>query len=266
MQPSAKLVMNGALCAVLMLLVIPPCIAQITVPKAQDPVRSAECFRASVSDADLSRITRNEELEDDLLRLQLNASRQPEKFFIFATSHVGYFRTSSGEIIIATSTGGRQEVIIVASERSGEVFGAHGCAGADKSFSRLIKDAHIRIANPTDAEFFARFRYQMIEDPSGDRIVENARDFRHFAENAFFGRLPHKDAERRFKSWSKEYRRRENSLVFGVRAIPTARGFSTSITHLAGSSDGEARLLQTTVEVDMSGEHSVANTVQIYPR
>ncbi len=257
--------MKGTVCAILFLLVIPRCFAQVSETKAKDLIKTAECFRAYVSDPELSRITRNEGFEDDLLRFQLAFSRRPERFLIFTASKYGYFRTSSGEIVIVSTNGAPQEVVMVVSEKSGQVFGVHGCANADKEFSRLIREARIRINDTIDAKLFAHFRYRMVDDPKIDRLVVTSRDFRHVAENVFFGNFPQKLAEKNFKVWSKTFAHHENKLGLGVRATSSSRGFATSITHLMGSRDGVTKLFQTTLDVSAEGEYSYS-TNQLYPK
>ena len=252
--------------AAFLFVLAPGCVAQISEAKAKDLVRDSECFRTFAPDPELSRITRNDELEDTILGLRVGASRQVGQVFIFDISNVGYFRTSSDDTIIVSSTGDRSGPLIAVSSTSGEVFNLHQCGNPERDFSRLIKDAPVRIATPVQAKLFALLRYKMVEDPRGTRLIVTAREFRHFAENILFGRLPKKEAKRRFEIWSRRYKPFEKDIVLGVRATPSAEGFSVLVNHLIGFRDGEAKLFETALEVTSSGEYSVRRVKQIYPK
>ncbi len=240
------------------------CLAQASEVKTKEMIKGTACVKAFVSDPELVRITRREDLEDTLLDLQMASPRRThDQIFIFEVSNTGNFRVATGEIITVTTTGKSSRLIAASS--SGQIYPLYGCGDAENAFSDLIVKARITINTRLAAERFALFHYTLVEDPRNDRLVLHSRELRHKAEDFFFTRFASADAEKKFKVWTKAYKQVDEKLTLGIRAEPTATRFSTLVTYMIGSSDGTLRLYEFKINLNLAGEYTAPEKKMIFP-
>jgi len=242
------------------------CKSQELEYKAKNIVKHSVCVKEFVGDdAELSRVTRRQDLEDMLFDLQILRKRKPEKIFIFEVTNTGNFVSSSGQFITITSDNGTQYRMVAVSENLTQTFSMHGCSEAEKGFQDLVRYSQILISTEDEATTLAMLRYQLVLDPKNSRFVVNNLDLMHMAESYYFRKFPLKVGEKKYRIWANSFKKIENKLNLGNIAKRSTEGFLTSLTYLIGSSDGVPQLFETALDIKQTGEYSVRSNKSIFP-
>lgn len=234
------------------------CFAQISEPEARHLVESNECVKSISfkSNSSLLRISRNEDFENQVFRLQKRVVGDIHKgAYIYEVYNTGFFVLSPNEVVSIDSTGERKLLIAISSVTS-KVYPLFGCPNAEQNFSELIKDVKVLINSTFEAESFALLHYTFVDDPERQRLIINFRQFKHEVENRFFDYFPPKEANKHYIA----YRRYEKAFRFGTFAKKQSNGYLASVTYFKGEAKGEITLKKININILVNGEYNIENT------
>jgi len=243
------------------------CFAQISEPEARHLVESNECVKniSFKSNSNLLRISRNEDFENQVFRLQKRVLGDIHKgVYIYEVYNTGFFVLSPNEVVSIDSTRERKLLIAVSSVTS-KVYPLYGCPNAEQNFSELIKNVNVLINSTFEAESFVLLHYTLVDDPERQRWIINFRQFKHEVENHFFDYFPPKEANIRYTAWINKNRRYENAFQFGTFAKKQSNGYLASVTYFTGEAKGEITLKKENIFILVNGEYNIKNIDVLIP-
>lgn len=241
------------------------CYAQVSDETAKTIAMAATRRASKLSESELLRAHRREDLEDELFEAQLKIKGKIAKAaYFYEVTREGSYVLSPEEFIKVSSADGHFLRLVAVSTTTGQTYLLFGFDAAFSEFNRLSKESVLSINSTIGAENYARLCFMAVRDPSGTSIIRSVRDLKHQVENYFFFNYSEEVAIASFRNWWKGYSSRKIDAPFNLVASPSDRGYKTTIATITGSADRVPRFELWTIQVLSDGFCQETNTQIVY--
>jgi hypothetical protein len=202
------------------------------------------------------RVTRREDLEDDLFAVQMKIKGQLRKAaFFFEITETGFEVVSPDEVLFHSSVDGERRWIAAVDTEGGRAYPLLGFPDAVPEFNALARRANVRISNDTDAQRFSTLYFASALGPTFGQSFRSAADLRCQVAESLGG------DERRTEQWMRGVR---TGLTYGFDIRRQDSGYLITTTTLKLYADRPAAVQRVTFTIQPAGSATLPSSSTVY--